>query len=131
MPLEGEERLPGGRSPQLGGAVVGGRHEVLAALRLFEDDVGDDVGVAGHRVLDVPLAQVPDLARVVEGAGDHVVAVGGPVGGNDALEVALQEHDALPGAQVPHPTERVHAARHGERAVVLEKRQVIDKLTLI
>ena len=54
--------------------------------------------MGGDGVLDVALPEVPHLAAVVLAAGDDVGAVRRPVRPRHPLEVALQEHDALPRA---------------------------------
>ena len=64
------------------------------------------------------------LDGVVGAAGDDVVSVGTPVDADDALEVTLQEHDALSRPEVPHPPERVHPARGRQRTVALEGQAV-------
>lgn len=69
-------------------------------------------------------AQVPDAARVVLRAGDDVVTVGWHVDAENALQVAFHEHDAAPGAQVPHAPERVHATSDGHWAVRVEGQRV-------
>ena len=52
-------------------------------------DVGDEVGVGGDGVLDVPLTQVPDLAAVVLTGGDDVVTIRGPVSSRHPLEIII------------------------------------------
>ena len=89
-------------------------------MRLFVNDIWNDVGVSRNGVLDVSLSNVPDLARVVERTGEDVVTVWRPVYADDSLEVAFEEHDALAGAEVPDAAEGVHSTGGSQRTIVLE-----------
>ena len=61
-----------------------------------------------YRVLDVSFPEVPDFDGIVGASGDDMVTVRAPVDPHDALEVTLQEHDALTSPKVPNSPKRVH-----------------------
>jgi len=81
---QGGQRQPRLARPHLGRSVVAAGDQIVAGA-LLKLDPGDQLGVGGDGVLDVPLPQVPDLTAVILGAGNYVMAIRGPVHPCDAL----------------------------------------------
>jgi len=80
-------------------------------VRLFVNNVRNDVGVGWYCVLDATFPDVPDFAGVVERTGEHVIAIGRPVDAYDAFQVTFEEHNALSCPEVPNSAKGVHATR--------------------
>ena len=64
------------------------------------------------------------LAAVILACCDESVSVGRPVRPSHSFQMALEEHDALAGAQVPDPAEAVQPARDTQRPVRLASHAV-------
>ncbi len=85
------DRRPSRRRPQLYGGVVGGGGDVGAAGGVaVEAHPTDHVGVRGDGVLQLALANVPNLDGVVLTSRHQLVAIRAEVHGDDALEKKSQ-----------------------------------------
>lgn len=112
--------------PEFERVIVGGGQDVVAGL-LIEQRLGDHVRVRRDRVLELAFSQIPDFGRVIFAAGHDVVAVGREIHADDALQVALHEHDAATGPQTPDASERIETTADRQRAVRIEV-QIVDRL---
>ena len=73
-------------------------HDILT----LELEVGHEVGVCWNSVDTRLFAQVPHADRVIISSSSHMVAIGAEVDGQHTLQVAVQKHDAVARAEVPH-----------------------------
>ena len=73
----------------LGCSVVAAGDQIVAGA-LLKLDPGDQLGVGGDGVLDVPLPEVPHLAAVVLTAGHYTVTIWRPISSCNPLQVSLK-----------------------------------------